>query len=26
VTVDGIAQVRSCQSICENGMDVRTDE
>jgi sarcosine oxidase subunit alpha len=26
VTVDGVAQVRSCQSICENGMDVRTDE
>jgi len=25
VTVDGVAHVRSCQTICENGMDVRTD-
>ena len=26
VSIDGIAHVRSCQTICENGMDVRTDE
>jgi sarcosine oxidase subunit alpha len=26
VTVDGVAHVRSCQTVCENGMDVRTDE
>ena len=26
VTVDGVAHVRSCQTLCENGMDVRTDE
>ena len=26
VSVDGVAHVRSCQTICENGMDVRTDE
>ena len=26
VTVNGMAHVRSCQTICENGMDVRTDE
>ena len=26
VTIDGVAHVRSCQTICENGMDVRTDE
>ncbi len=26
VTVNGIAHVRSCQTVCENGMDVRTDE
>jgi D-hydroxyproline dehydrogenase subunit gamma len=25
VMVDGVAHVRSCQTICENGMDVRTD-
>jgi sarcosine oxidase subunit alpha len=26
VTIDGIAHVRSCQTLCENGMDVRTNE
>lgn len=26
VTIDGVAHVRSCQTVCENGMDVRTDE
>jgi len=26
VTVNGIAHVRSCQTLCEDGMDVRTDE
>jgi sarcosine oxidase subunit alpha len=26
VTVNGVAHVRSCQTICENRMDVRTDE
>lgn len=26
VTVDGVAHVRSCQTLCENRMDVRTDE
>ena len=26
VTVDGVAHVRSCQTLCENDMDVRTDE
>jgi len=26
VTIDGVAHSRSCQTICENGMDVRTDE
>jgi sarcosine oxidase subunit alpha len=26
VTVDGIAHLRSCQTLCENGMDVRTDD
>lgn len=26
VTINGVAHVRSCQTICENGMDVRTDE
>jgi sarcosine oxidase subunit alpha len=25
VTIDGAAHCRSCQTICENGMDVRTD-
>ena len=25
-TVNGVAHVRSCQTLCENGMDVRTDE
>lgn len=25
VTVNGVAHVRSCQTLCENGMDVRTD-
>ena len=25
VTIDGEAHVRSCQTVCENGMDVRTD-
>jgi len=24
VTIDGEAHVRSCQTLCENGMDVRT--
>ena len=24
--VNGVAHVRSCQTLCENGMDVRTDE
>ena len=26
VHIDGVAHVRSCQTLCENGMDVRTDE
>lgn len=26
VTIDGVAHVRSCQTVCENAMDVRTDE
>lgn len=26
VTVNGVAHARSCQTLCENGMDVRTDE
>lgn len=26
VTVNGVAHVRSCQTVCEDGMDVRTDE
>jgi len=26
VTVDGQPHVRSCQLVCEDGMDVRTDE
>lgn len=26
VTIDGEAHSRSCQTVCENGMDVRTDE
>ncbi len=26
VKVNGVAHVRSCQTLCENGMDVRTDE
>lgn len=26
VRVDGVAHVRSCQTLCQNGMDVRTDE
>ena len=26
LTIDGVAHVRSCQTLCENGMDVRTDE
>ena len=25
VTIDGEAHCRSCQTICQNGMDVRTD-
>ena len=25
VTIDGHAHGRSCQTVCENGMDVRTD-
>jgi len=26
LTVNGVAHVRSCQTLCEDGMDVRTDE
>lgn len=26
VTVNGVAHVRSCLTVCEDGMDVRTDE
>lgn len=26
VTIDGEAHCRSCQTVCRNGMDVRTDE
>jgi predicted molibdopterin-dependent oxidoreductase YjgC len=26
VNVNGVAHVRSCQTLCENGMDVRSDE
>lgn len=26
VWVNGVAHVRSCQTVCEDGMDVRTDE
>ena len=26
VTIDGVAHVRSCQTVCEDGMDVRPDE
>jgi predicted molibdopterin-dependent oxidoreductase YjgC len=26
VTINGQAQCRSCQTICEDGMDVRTDD
>jgi len=26
VTIDGEAHCRSCQAVCKNGMDVRTDE
>jgi aerobic-type carbon monoxide dehydrogenase small subunit (CoxS/CutS family) len=26
VTVDFEAHVRSCQTLCQNGMDIRTDE
>lgn len=26
VRVGGVTHVRSCQTLCENGMDVRTDE
>ena len=26
VTIDGEAHSRSCQTVCKNGMDVRTDE
>ena len=26
VEVNGIAHVRSCQTLCEDGMDVRTDD
>jgi hypothetical protein len=26
VTINGETQCRSCQRLCENGMDVRTDE
>jgi sarcosine oxidase subunit alpha len=26
VTVNGWAHVRSCQTICESGMEIRTDE
>ena len=25
VTIDGEAHCRSCQTVCQNGMDVRTD-
>ena len=25
VTIDGVAHCRSCQTVCRNGMDVRTD-
>ncbi len=25
VTIDGVAHARCCQTVCENGMDVRTD-
>ena len=26
VVVNGVAHVRSCQTLCEDGMDVRTDD
>ena len=26
VRIDGVAHVRSCHTLCENGMDVRTDD
>lgn len=26
VMIDGVAHSRSCQTLCEDGMDVRTDE
>ena len=26
VTIDGEAHCRSCQTVCQNGMDVRTDK
>ena len=26
VTIDGVAHARSCQTLCEPGMEVRTDE
>ena len=26
VTINGVAHVRSCQTLCEQGMEVRTDE
>ena len=26
VSVNGVAHVRSCQTVCEDGMDVRTDD
>lgn len=26
VMIDGVAHVRSCQTVCENGMDIRTDD
>jgi sarcosine oxidase subunit alpha len=26
VTIDGLAHARSCQILCEQGMEVRTDE
>ncbi|HEX5833776.1 MAG TPA: (2Fe-2S)-binding protein [Pyrinomonadaceae bacterium] len=26
VSVNGVAHVRSCQTLCEHGMEVRTDE
>ena len=26
VTIDGVSHCRSCQTVCQNGMDVRTDE